>query len=308
MATEQQEEVVVDNTAEQDDSDADFAAGFAGTGDDKGTATPPESLPDAGAPVVDAASASTTSTEQQTPAATPAPSPEPKMVSVSEDELNQLRQQAQQGTGSVEQFADFSKKFDKIFGQVGALKQVVDKLRTETPAGETPQVTEEDFKELAAEYPELAKMQLTALNNVLKRFKGSSAVDPDVVEKTVAGRMAQVAEEMRETALNAVLPDWRTEVNKPEFQEWMTAQKPEIQALAASDKVSDAQRMLRLYDRHQSAPKTPAPPAPKPPAPPAPTVSPKQRQIAAAVTPRGDGAPTGAAAEEDEFEAGFKTG
>jgi hypothetical protein len=236
-------------------------------------------------------------------------------VEVDEAELESLRKRAAAADGANEQIVAMNAKFDKAFGQIGSLKQVVEKLRTETPAGESVEISEADFKELADAYPEIGKLTAQGLNKVLGKFKGTGGADPEAVDKIVNERLAaartemakELATQVTDATLNGILPRWREKVKSPEFGAWMKAQPPEVQALAESSDLGDAADMLRRYRR---ALEKPAPP----PAPAAPAAQARgnvrQRQIAAAVPVKGDGAAAPAAAhtEDDDFNAGFQAG
>jgi hypothetical protein len=286
-----------DGTAVQEDEfDAEFEAGFANAG--KGTTETPapadEKTPDQATPEI----------TPEPPAATPAPQAGPKRVEIDEAELQALRQRAD----SAQETAAFQKKFDQAFGQIGSLKQAIDKLRTETPAGEKVEISETDFKDLSEAYPEIGKLTAQGLNKVLGKFKGTGGADPEAIDKMVTERVAAARSEINgqvtDAVLNGIVPRWRQQVNTPAFDAWLKGQQAEVQGLAESDDLGDAATMLRLYRRHIERPAaTPAPtPAPN-------RGATRQRQIAAAVTTRGDGAaPAASPAEDDDFAAGFKSG
>lgn len=300
-----------EGATEEEGFDADFDAGFSGV------ATAPTETPEG---------KGTTKLEQgfegtdsNTPAATAAPAPTatpdasaaaPKKVEIDEAELAALRTRA---NGNGEQLAQMQRQFDKVFGQVGGLKELVTKLQTATPAGEAIELTLADMGEMATEYPEIAKQQLTVLNNALKKFKGTAAADPEAIDKVVSERLktareeihTQVRSEIIDSTLNGVLPRWRQQVATPAYDAWIKTQPAEVQKLAQSDDVADAADLLRKFRGHLSKPPAPAPTptaAPRRNEP-----NPRQRQIAAAVTPRGDGAATSkpATTEDDDFLAGF---
>jgi DNA uptake protein ComE-like DNA-binding protein len=317
--TQSVDDAAVNAQVEEQDLDADFDAGFAGaaTGTTE-TPTPEgsEELEDKPPEVPASATPAATETPPVQPTATPAPAPGPKKVEVDESELLQLRQRAAAADTSLEQITAMNQKFDKAFGQIGSLKQVVEKLRTETPAGEAVEINEADFKELAEAYPEIGKLTAQGLNKVLGKFKGTGGADPEAIDKMVTERVqaarteitTEVTAQVTDVTLNGILPKWRQKVNTPEFAEWKKAQPPEVQALAESSDVSDAADMLRRFRRHLERPApTPAPSA----APAAPAKgNVRQRQIAAAVTVRGDGAPSSSApvTDDDDFDSGFKAG
>jgi hypothetical protein len=237
----------------------------------------------------------------------PTPAPQPELVQITKDEHDRLTKQG-------EQLAQMNSKFDKVFGKVGALEQVISKLRTETPAGEKVEIDAKDFAELQEMYPDLAGETIKGLNRVLGRFKGTGGakdVDDRITQRFEAAKFV-TAEEATERMLNGILPGWRKEVNTPEFGEWLKAQPEDVRALQDSADEVDAARMLRLYDRHLLKSVFASAPAPTPapsPAPVKPAGNQRQRQLAAAVPPKGDGdARPAPPAEVDEFEAGFQTG
>lgn len=306
MAGEQQ---TADATAIiEEDTDADFEAGFADAG--TGTTETPADASEEGAAL--AAADPAASPASATTPAPPAALAAPKKVEIDEAELAALRQRA------GDQTAAYQQAFDKAFGQIGSLRQAIDKLKAETPAGEKVEIDEADFKELAETYPELAKFTLQGLNKALLKFKGTGGADSEAVDKIVTEKLqaarteisAQVTTQVTDSVLNGIVPRWREQVNKPAFTAWIAAQPEDVKALAQSEDIGDAAEMLRMFRDHQRKP--PASPAPAAPAAPAaaPKPHPRQRQIAAAVAPRGDGAPAPAAAatEDDDFNAGFKAG
>jgi hypothetical protein len=298
-----------DATATQEDEfEADFEAGFDGAG--VGTTETPK--PDTAAqPGTEAATGTQATTQPAAaPTATPAPAAAAK-VEVDAAELEALRQRAAAADAAGEQIVGMQKKFDQAFGQIGSLKQAIDKLRTDTPAGEKVQVSEEDFKELRAAYPDIGQMTMDSLNRVLAKVRGTGGADPEAIDRLVSERVQVARNEINgqvtDAVLNGIVPRWRQAVNTPAFDTWLKSQPAEVQALAESDDLGDAATMLRRYRRHIDAPVTsPAPPPNagngKP--------NPRQRALAAAVAQRGDGSPPAAApaTDDDDFASGFKEG
>jgi hypothetical protein len=260
MAGEVTEEPV-ELAGEQEEHDADFAAGFGGT--EAPTATP--------AP---------------TPAPTPEPSPAPapEFVQITREEWEATRQRA----AKVEEIeATHRQRFDQAFGKLGGLERKLAELQQATPAGEVVQVSEADFEDLAKDYPELAALTAKGLTKALGKFKGGG-MDPEALEKVVSERIqaarASDRAELIDSTLNAILgtDDWVSEgVNTEAYK--------------------DAAKLMRSFARHRNAPAPTPTPAPTP----AP-VSARERQIAAAVPPRGDGGHPPGPSEDDEFNAGFK--
>jgi hypothetical protein len=200
--------------------------------------------------------------------------------------------------------ASMTKQFNTAFGGLGGLKQMIQKLQTETPVGQTIDLSDEDFEDLKREYPEMADYTIKGLRQVFGKFKGSGGADPAGFDKKfdekVQTAVADIRQEIVKSSLEAVFPGWEEDVKTPQFDEWVKAQPPEMQARMSSDKLSDAAKMLKAYYAHVAAP---PPPAPTPTSPP---VNTRQRQLAAAVPPRGDGGHPPAASEDDDFEQGFK--
>jgi len=265
-----------------DETDADFEAGLAGTV----TETPPPK-------------AEGEDTGTKTDEATPAPTPAPEIVNLTKDQFERLSAAADR-LNELE--TTVRKQFDTAFGGMGALKQMVQKLQTETPAGQPLELSEDDFQELREEYPELADHTVAGLRKIFGRFKGTgTAFDAETFDKKVNERVSAAVSEARRETLEVMFPDWEQEVRTEAFGNWLNGQPDDVKALAASDKVTDAARMLRLYDKAKAAPKAPA-------ATPSPTPAPNRaftRTTAAAVPPRGDGGHPPGPSEDDDFTAGL---
>lgn len=268
--------------AVEDEHDADFDAGFGG----QEATTTPQELTDDPKP-------------EATPEPTPAPAPEYVQITKAEHELFTA---ALAKIPEIE--ASMTKQFNTAFGGLGGLKQMIQKLQTETPVGQTIDLSDEDFEDLKREYPEMADYTIKGLRQVFGKFTGSGGADPAGFDKKfdekVQTAVADIRQEIVKSSLEAVFPGWEEDVKTPQFDEWVKAQPPEMQARMSSDKLSDAAKMLKAYYAHVAAP---PPPAPTPTSPP---VNTRQRQLAAAVPPRGDGGHPPAASEDDDFEQGFK--
>mgnify|MGYP000904673107 CR=1 FL=1 len=263
-----------------EEMDADFASGLAGTV----TETPPPKT-----------EAEDTKTDEPTPETTPAP----EIVNLTKDQFERLSAAADRLT---ELETTVRKQFDTAFGGMGALKQMVQKLQTETPAGQPIELSDDDFKELREEYPELADHTVAGLRKIFGRFKGTgTAFDAEAFDKKVNERVSAAVSEARRETLEVMFPDWEQEVRTESFGTWLNGQPDDVKALAASDKVTDAARMLRLYEKAKAAPKAPAATL-------SPTPAPNRafaRTTAAAVPPRGDGGHPPGPSEDDDFTAGL---
>lgn len=226
---------------------------------------------------------------------TPAPAPaEPEYAQITKSQLDDLMAKA----ASVDEMkAAHQQGLDKAFGQIGGMKQALDRLQTN---GRAVEVTEDDVADLRAEFPEIADLTLKALQKVIGRVHAPSGEQPDV-ERMVSERVSATRQELIDSRLDEIVDgDWKTEVAAPQFDAWMQTQPDAVKALVQSSSLRDASRMLQLYRNSKKA--APAPtPAPK-----APAVTTRQRQLEAAVNPRGSRAISAAPSEEDEFDAGFK--
>lgn len=225
-------------------------------------------------------------TETPEPAVTPEPVIEPpKPVQLTAEEYQNLMRSSAE---VAELRAAQQKMLDTVNGRIGrALEDI-------KSSGAAASVTIDDFPELNAEFPELAAMQVQGLNKVLGKMKGGTAANPADVQRLVAEQTSALRQELIDSALDGVMPDWSEEVKKPEFSEWMSKQTEEVKALSQSDKVRDAAKMLRLYSQRQKAPATPQ-------------VSTRQKRLEAAVIPRGTGgnATSAGNTDFDEMLAGY---
>lgn len=219
----------------------------------------------------------------------------PKYAQITEEQLKELLSTA----SAINEIKGESKKlFDNAFGQLGGMKQRIEQMQSATPAGEPVVLTDDDFAELQADYPDFAKSQMNVMNKILGKLKGTgsdSAAIERIVSERVAGQTAAVRQEIIDSSLEVVFPDWKKEVKSEGFTKWMSAQSADVQALAASDNVGHAAKMLKLYE----AAKNVQPPSVKP--------STRQKQIEAAVAPKGIGGHVPAPTEDDDFNAGFNS-
>lgn len=287
-------------------TDADFDAGFTGapteTPGNQAEAAEDKQLGDAaaGIPEEQPAGDGQPSTTETPAAETQAPAPE--FVQVTREDFTKLMQRAEEVDNlksTVQQNAD------KVFGTIGGIQRILNDLKAQ-PSGQPLQLSEADFAELTAEYPELAALTTKGIQRVLEKLPArTAAVDPAAIDKVVQERTATVRTEVIDSHLDAVVEgDWREEVKKPEYAAWIEKQPDEVQALGASESLRDAAKLMRLYKAHRDTP--PAPPAQTQPAQqPSPT---RSRVIAAAVAPKGAGVTPVRPSEDDDFESGFKSG
>ncbi len=222
-----------------------------------------------------------------TPEAAPAA---PEYVQLTRAELEDLRSRI----GGIDP-ADIKRRIDQANGRIGSLTQ-----RISQPA--TVEIKPEDFPELEKEYgAEFVAAHVAGLNRALGKQRPAS---PTEAEPATAAP-AQVDTLERDRYLNDVVDgDWLAAVQTDAFGQWLGGQADDVKALAASDKTSDAARMLRLYRRDLVAKPVPAPVAATPAAAPA-AASTRSRRLSAAVSPRGIPGAAPAPDEDEAFNEGF---
>jgi hypothetical protein len=229
----------------------------------------------------------------------------PKYARITEDELKDLRAKA---TAIDEIKADNKRQFDSAFGKLGGMQQVLDRLQSSTQAGQQIEVSEEDFDELRAEFPELAALHVKGLNKALSRTRGTgAALDETKFDQLFQQRLSPVLENTQvqiELAVGSTLlardhRDWREVVgklgDKNEFRTWLDTQTPEYrQQINVTRDPSTVGEALTKFKEAKEAGKKQA-------------TNTRQRQLEAAITPRGTGGHAPGPTEEDEFDAGFRS-
>ena len=286
----------VENTEQVEQEQIGTAAFAAGYEDDEDAVEPTETP--APAP------------ETDSPAAEPAAAPE--FVQITKDEWSATQARAAK-VDEIE--ATWTKRMDQAFGKMGGLERKFAELQSGTPNGQAVQVDESDFEDMVREYPELAAQQIKGLNKALGKLRGTGG---GIDQATVQRQIAEATDALRvDLTLDQILPQWKKQVNTPEFNGWLSSNKgwdtrltdkafvsanladansplaqwvkanpAEPVALYLSSDVDEAAKMLRLYkDRTAKAPVPPA--ANKAATPAQPSV--RQRQIAAAVPPKNEG-------------------
>lgn len=182
----------------------------------------------------------------------------------------------------------------KAFGKMGELQRTLKQIQ-ETPRGQAVDVSAEDFKELADNFPEVAEMVIAGVKRASTKAATAPAVDADAIR-------ASIREELALDILDADVEGWRDTVNSDEYKGWLGAQPADYQALMNStEKPSDIKRSLKSFAAAQAA-------KPKPKAPAAdPAALRRQRMEAAVVAPSaGGGGPQGKTAT-DHFLDGFNS-
>jgi uncharacterized protein YoxC len=239
----------------------------------------------------DAHSATETPTNVDPQQTTPE-QPAAKAAQITEEQFNELLARAN-ALSDVK--AETQRKLDQAFGQIGGLKQVIEKLQGGTKQGQPVEVSAEDVSEMREEFPELADLMLKSLQKVAGKFRGTAGA-PDV-DRLINERVEKTQSELIDSRLDEIVDgDWKAEVASPGFKEWFEKQDASIKSLSESTSVRDAATMLRAFAKSKN---TASVSTPKPTA--------RQNQLAAAINPKSSGAKATVTTDEDEFDAGFRS-
>ena len=288
MTTETAEEVGVNQTTEgtdgEDSNDSDFDSGFDGNNEQT---TTPAASEDMDKPAPEAAP----------PAASAEPEPAPKLAQITEDQFKALMDKA----AEVDQIkADSKRQIDTLAGHLGGMKQLVEGLK------QRGQMTPGQLKRVTAEFPEIGKL----LEEDLSELAGTpaQAVDPEEIDRRAQAIVAKAVTESEVKAetkwIGRQHKDWVEVVRSQEFINWSQTLSPEQQQQLMgndgefiADRITDFKAVKAAKDKadQEAAAKASA------------STNRKQR-LEAAVPPKGTGGHAPAPPEDDEFEAGFKTG
>jgi hypothetical protein len=165
------------------------------------------------------------------------------------------------------------------------------------------QQSSERWKKLEQDFPEWAAAlneRLTAVGNELQsKFP---KVDHDAIKKEIMTGVAPLIESAKSEGRALALVDlkhegWEDTVKTKEFGDWLKKQSPETQALADSEKASDAIKLLDAYVEHSSALKKAEEDRLR-----------KEKRLTGALTPVGIGQSGGGSgiSDEEAFTRGFK--
>lgn len=255
---------------------------------------------------------------------TPTETPEAKQPEPKQEAKPESQPENKEATDPLKEFAARMDKFEasqnKLAGHIGGLTRNQDEIRqllaaskqaTETVADAPThaQVTEamanpKEWDDLKSEYPEWAAATEKFMDSKLATLK-PQALDPSAIDKIVEERVAKQTAEVRQESINSHLDaivdgDWEEVVKNEQFGKWLESQSAEVKALAESNKLRDAAKMLRLYQQSKTPVKQ-ADPEPKK------DNSARQRRFEAAVNPKGTGGHALGRSDLDEFEAGYNS-
>ena len=282
------------------DLDEDFDAGFNEPTEGKPAAKPED---DDKSPADDPAQADAPAQTQ----------PEDETVTVSKKEWERVLA----AVASVDRISEqFSRQSTTALGKIGSLEQRLAQLQQSTPTGQSVEISEDDFAELKADFPELADRTFKAMQRVVGRFKGTGgaqAPDPEAITKLVRETRAAEREVEEREALEEDHPNWREIVGNPddkdnEFRKWLSGQSESFRkrvensrrASVASDAISKFLDHKAAADKAAEKQREADEAARK-------EKDSRARRFEAAATPKAAGGHAKGKSEDDEFEEGFNS-
>lgn len=236
--------------------------------------------------------------------------------------------EATQAAAVVDPIQELKARLDKyeaghntLAGTVGGLNRTQKEMQTLLAAAQTATKKVDDaptqsevsqaitdpaeWAELKRQYPEWGAATEKGMDARIEarlaqqkaQTMDQAAIDK-LVEERVAGKSAAIRTEVIDAHLDAVVDgNWREVVLSPEFVEWEKTQSEQVKALGTSSKMTDAAKMLRLFEASKKATQSIK----------RSEASARQKRIEAAVTPRGSGGHTASNADIDSFESGYSS-
>lgn len=280
-----EDDTAATETAQEQD---DFASGFS---DKPAAKTAKPAKPEPEAPPAEAT--------------TEAAEDKPEYVQVTAKELADIR-------AAAAKTASYDSQLSRVFGTLGNLQKLLNEQKASAQpaapsAGRKIEIPKEAFAEMERDFPELAKMNRSALEAALSGMQVGEVDDGKL--KTMLDNLAS-GREIED--LEDAYPDWRsivgavTKEQQPDpnhpFRKWLATKDEAYQA-----KVNGAEKafVIRRAIRQFQADTKPAAATPKP-APEKPRETARADRFRAAVQPKGDGAaPAPGKSDNDEFETGF---
>lgn len=244
---------------------------------------------------------------------TAAPPPKPEYVRLTKQDWDNTKAAAGKVSSLESQVAKLTGSIPRA-EQI--IQQVMEKVQGATPAGVTVEFSDEDFAELAENFPEVATMTRASLERIFKKANvhGTASAASPAPAVDIGAEVVKVLTEREKKALVEAHPTWRDIVGavdmsageKPSegnpFRQWLAAQPADYQEkINGTDSPAVVQSAI---DRFLAVPKTITPAAPD-------KAAVRRARIEDAVTPRADGNPPPATrpmSAEEAFGLGFKTG
>lgn len=282
----------VTESTEQTDAQ-DMLAGYTG----EESPTPPEPT--------------ATETPESTPTPPePAPAPPAAPVTLTEQQIKDLLAAV---TKINEIEATFGKKFDQTSGQLGRLQQMLTEKTATTPIGKPAPISEDNFKKLKAEFPELSTPLLEELIPVLQNLGGGSSLSEERVVTLLQEQATMIAKDQ----LTDLREDWEEIVGAKDsdtlFRQWLAVQPLDYQQrVRTTMRPGVLVKAIEQFEAFQraTAPEPEMEPEPAPSkADKSTTAVDRKARLQAAVAPKGKPAPVGASAKtpDDEMREGYNS-
>lgn len=302
----------MDNDTQNSNADDEFQAAFqeAAAARAGGAAAFGDSQTD---PVAESPAPAAESSAEADPAAAPAPAADAQPLSL-EDQLKEMKARVEQAEhrerSASQRIPAFQRRLQEAQQELDRLKAAA----TSAAPSPDPSPSSDDEVDALNEVPELkqavdrlvAQRVNEAVNRVEQRV---GAVERGVAPLHDSAQKLALQEELK--VVEKEFPDWRNTVYTPEWDDWVKAQPPSIQAAYGQAKTgADALAFLRMHQRDKAATNASAPAsayAPTP-APAAGRSSDQQARLLKAVGPasRPSAAPVGGLPAADDFDANFK--
>lgn len=259
----------------------------------------------------------------------------PKRARISHEEWEKTRTLLNDAKAMIGKVAGFESQIARLAGTVGTVQKAIQEAATQkqadTPLGLTVQFDDDDFKEFAENYPELAGINRRTLEALFKKVTiGPGTAEPAKTEQPPADApkaaptaltREDVAEVLRQEKAKeasdkfiAAYPNWREIVGAPDtdggpmkesgaaFHAWLKAQPAEYQKrINSTEDPGEMHAALDLFTASQK----------EPPVAERPTGQNRRAVIEAAVQPRGDGStpsPQRPKTEAESMREGFEKG
>lgn len=110
----------------------------------------------------------------------------------------------------------------------------------------------EQWEALKSDFPEWSSATEKFIDHKLSSVASVDAAKVnELVSRAIDSARTNITQEVEkrivDKSLSAVFPGWKQDVSSDSFKQWSQSQPEEIRALAASDEVGDAAKMLSLY-------------------------------------------------------------
>lgn len=273
-------------------ADQDILAGY--TGDEQPTAPAPSA---AGTP-----EASPTPPE-------PSPAPVAPPTTLTEQQIAEILA----GVTKIHEIeATFSKKYDQTVGQLGRLQQMLTERTPTTATGRVPDIKDDDFKELKAEFPELSTPLLKELIPVLNKLRQPEPFDETRLVSLIQTQVLTERETIAKDLLTDQREDWETIVGPKDsdtpFRQWLA-----VQPLDYQKQVRETWRpgiLVKAIEKFEAFQAATAPPeSTGKDSTQTTTAGDRKARLEAAVAPKGKPAPVGGSAKsaDEEMAAGYNS-